>query len=138
MKKGVTPVIAIIMLVLIVLVMVGGVFTWMQTMQGQAEEVGQEEFEEIMSDAADYIEVESVACSGSSLDEVWIHNSHDTTDFTLDYYVDGSLKDDQFSVEAGETKDVADDLSGVSDGSEVKLVEEETRTTADTFTVNCD
>mgnify|MGYP002338700941 FL=1 len=118
MKKGVTPVIAIIMLVLIVLVMVGGVFAWMTGFQEDVQEKGQQQLDEFLQDAENNIMIPSHTCDESSdppkLDELYIRNDHETEPYNVTVFHDGSLANngDTLNLVPDTTKDYYNAGSG--------------------------
>lgn len=60
MKKGVTPVVAVIMLLLIVISLVGGIFVWMRGTMGKLTEKGTEEVTSQLKKSDQTIAIQSV------------------------------------------------------------------------------
>lgn len=90
-KKGITPVIAVVMLVLIVVTLVGGIFIWLQTM---VDETGE--------DISDHVRGETDAMGknavidGCSDDNVYIRSTgtNPIQEGEIAVYVNGTHEDD--------------------------------------------
>lgn len=92
-RKGITPVIAVVMLVLIVVSLVGGIFIWLQGVMDETQEgLGEEitgETEAMAKDAS----IDHVSCDDDgNVDEIYIRNegSMDLEDGDISVYIGGS------------------------------------------------
>ncbi len=97
MKKGISPVIAIVMLLLIVVVMVGGVFAWMTGMQDDIEGAGDEQVAAIVEEASGYVRIIDVSCDddGDYAKHIWIRNDNPTRNYNpIDVFLDGDYLGD--------------------------------------------
>ncbi len=100
-RKGVTPVIAVIMLLLIVIVLVAGVFAWMTMMQEDVERMGEEEMERFIDQAREYITFDTHNCEGDNITAIYLRNRADVEfhEDEIDLYIDDTLQDNGFAID---------------------------------------
>ena len=130
MRKGITPVIAMILLILIV-VALGGVFAaWTTRTWETMAEFGEESIETVTGRLEKSISIDGLYCEGAAgSDIVYIRNTGaaDYPASEVSVYIDdqleaaGDLTYGQATIAAGTVVDVTFDATDLSSGQEVKV-----------------
>jgi flagellin-like protein len=119
MKKGITPIVAIIMLLLIVISLVGGMFVWMRrTMGGLQESAGNQTLEKAQT-MGQTVAIESCSCSDN---EVYASAGSVAVD-SATLYVNGSMcESNPISADAVTTFSAGSGCPSLQDGLSVRIV----------------
>lgn len=129
MRKGITPVIAMILLILIV-VALGGVFAaWTTRSWEQLGETGEEQIQQVSSQLQRAITIDTVDCSATGTVYVRNSGSVDISCSEMTVYIDNNLQAHDCGVATlgegnvtGLTGDAVDfDLDAVGGGSDIRV-----------------
>lgn len=112
MKKGITPIVAIIMLLLIVVSIVGGVFIWMRGTFGDLQNVVGNQTQQQAEEMGQEILIQSVDCGSET---VYVQNTGSSNIDSASVFAAGSPCNTDVSMEVGNTTGFdcsGEDLSG--------------------------
>jgi flagellin-like protein len=116
MKKGITPVIAMIMLLLIVVALAGGFMIWMNRTWGTLAASGEQQTSQATATTGKVLTIDNIDCATNGI--VYVRNSgtQNVLESEVSLYVDDVL-DGTAVPDFGATNELAPGMTGEIDGT---------------------